>query len=423
MIPRASPDAARSPPSVLVVAGEASGDRLAARIARSLSTHGVRCFGMGGPASSAAGVELVADLRHSAAMGFTEVAARLPAIATAFARLVIAAHQARPRAAVLVDYTEFNQRLGMLLKRRGVPVLWCVAPQVWAWRPRRMTKVARSLDRMAVILPFEAPLWHAAGVDAHYIGHPALDVPAIDRFTAQDRLGLGRTHRNVAILPGSRPHEVRRHTPLMLAALRELARAGMAVEARLLVAASLDVATRRWLVAQATQACVTTVEVDADGGAAEWLGAFDAALAASGTATLECALAQTPPVVVYRMSPLTAAVARRFVRTPFVALPNILLGSAVYPELLDRRAEPLGVARALASVLERPSVFTSSARELRARLAWPPSSSSHAAGDTSAERAASLLFDWLACGVPQPSHLPRSTPRPVSYAPEASDPP
>jgi lipid-A-disaccharide synthase len=408
--------AARSSPSVLVVAGEASGDRLAARIARSLRNEGVHCFGMGGAASLAAGVELVADLRRSAAMGLTEVAARLPAVATAFARLAVAAHRAPPRAAVLVDYTEFNQRLGLLLKRRGVPVLWCVAPQVWAWRPRRITQISRALDRLAVILPFEEALWRAAGVDTHYIGHPALDVPIIDRNTAQTRLGLGRSRPNVAILPGSRPHEVRRHTPPMLTALREIAHAGMAVDARLLVAASLDGATRRWLVAQADRAGVATVDVDADAGAAAWLGAFDAALAASGTATLECALAATPPVVIYRMSPLTAALARRFVRTPFIALPNILLGAPVYPELVDRRAEPVGMARALLSVLERPSAFATSANELRERLARPGP-----AGNTASARAASLLSDWLGSHVPQRSRPPHGIP--PQYPAPASDPP
>jgi lipid-A-disaccharide synthase len=414
----ASAAAARSSPSVLVVAGEASGDRLAARIARSLRDDGVRCFGMGGPASLAAGVELVADLRRSAAMGLTEVAARLPAIATAFARLAVAARRVVPRAAVLVDYTEFNQRLGLLLRRRCVPVLWCVAPQVWAWRPHRTTRVARALDRLAVILPFEEPLWRAAGVDAHYIGHPALDLPIIDRNTAQTRLGLGRSRPNVAILPGSRPHEVRRHTPPMLAALRELARAGMSVDARLLVAASVDLATRRWLVAQSDEAGVATVDVDGDGGAAVWLGAFDAAFAASGTATLECALAQAPPVVVYRMSPLTAAVARHFVRTPFIALPNILLGAAIYPELVDRRAEPVGMARALVSVLERPSAFAPWAHELRERLARPNPS-----GPTAAERAKSLLSDWLGPGTAEPSGPPKAITRPAATAFRASDPP
>jgi lipid-A-disaccharide synthase len=384
---------------VLLVAGEASGDRIAASIARRLRRDGVRCFGMGGAASCAAGVELVADLRRSAAMGLTEVAARLPAVVRAFVRLVAAARDKRPRAAVLIDYTEFNLRLGAFLRRRGVPVLWCVAPQVWAWRPRRVAHVARALDRLAVILPFEAPLWRAAGVDAHYVGHPALDARALDRTTAHARLGLGNARPNIALLPGSRPHEVRRHAGHLLAAVSELERRGLAVDARLFASASLDAATRRWLHDAAGRSATRVIDIDAEEGASAWLGAFDAAIAASGTATLECALAGVPPVIVYRLSPLTAAVARHFLRTPFVGLPNVMLAAKVYPELLGHAATPARMAHALRSVFEQRGAYAAHARELRARLAWQPSISSSAttapAGDTTAERIVSLLSPWL----------------------------
>jgi lipid-A-disaccharide synthase len=396
-------DVTRVPPAVLVVAGEPSGDRIAARIAHYLQKDGVRCYGMGGPACRAANVELVADLRRSAAMGLTEVVTRLPAIARAFALLVAAVRHERPRAAVLVDYTEFNLRLGALLKRLGVPVLWCVAPQVWAWRPGRMAHVARALDRLAVILPFEVSLWRAQGVDAHYVGHPALDVAALDRRTARARLGLAAARASIAIMPGSRPHEVRRHARPMLATLKELAGAGMAVEALVVIAPSLDGTTRRWLAARAAEAGVRTIDTDAEGGAVAWLGAFDASLTASGTATLECALAGAPPVVVYRLSALTSAIARRVVRTPFIALPNIVLGSSVYPELLDRDVEPRRMARALGAVLERRPTFESRAEELRTRLSWAAPATPHFApappiGHTMADRAASLLSTWLSSG-------------------------
>ncbi|HMI88563.1 MAG TPA: lipid-A-disaccharide synthase [Polyangiaceae bacterium] len=412
--------ASRASGSVLIVAGEASGDRIAARIARSLQRDGAHCVGMGGPACDAAGVELVADLRETAAMGLTEVVARLPAVARAFARVVALARDVRPAAALLVDYTEFNLRLGTLLKRYGVPVLWCVAPQVWAWRAGRMKQVARALDRLAVILPFEEPLWRAQGVEAHYVGHPALDNVPIDAAVARARLGIGTACPSVAILPGSRPHEIRRHAPPMLATLRELARAGTPVEARLVLAASLDAATRRWVTAKADEAGLPILAADADAGAAPWLGAFDVALTASGTATLECALAGAPPVVVYRLSPLTAAVARRVVRTRFVALPNILLGTGVYPELLDREVEPLRMARALSTVLERRSDFEHRAEELRALLAWKARSSGVGSaapeGDTSADRTASLLSPWLS-----PRARPRSTEPKVWPRPRAHD--
>jgi lipid-A-disaccharide synthase len=184
----------------------------------------------------------------------------------------------------------------------------------------------------------------------------------------------------------------------MLAALDELGRAGMRIDARILAAASLDGATRRWLDTTAADAGVRTVDVDPDAGAGAWLGAFDAALSASGTATLECALSGAPPVVVYRLSRFSAAIARRFLRTPFVALPNVVLGAAVYPELLDRDVEPRRMARALAVVLERRATFEAHAQALRARLAWSPSSprsTAEAVGQSSAERAASLLAPWL----------------------------
>ncbi|MET0591552.1 MAG: hypothetical protein ABW133_02560, partial [Polyangiaceae bacterium] len=300
-------------------------------------------------------------------------------------------------AAVLVDYTEFNLRLGAALRRRGIPVLWCVAPQVWAWRPGRIASIARSLDRLAVILPFEAPLWRNAGVDAHYVGHPALDAIGRheSRFAATTAIAMpagGSSPRpaatpadssatrfaatttprpavpRVALLPGSRAHEVRRHTAPMLAALGELDRAGQRVEARLLASASLDRATRRWLDRAAADAGIAVVDVDPVSGAAPHLRAFDAALAASGTATLECALAGATPVIVYRMSPLTAAVARRLVRTPYVGLPNVVLDAAVYPELLGRDVAPARLATALGRVLERRPAFEPRADELRARL-------------------------------------------------------
>jgi len=257
------------------------------------------------------------------------------------------------------------------------------------------------------------------------VGHPVLDAPPVDRATARARLGLATARPSVAILPGSRPHEVRRHAPAMLGALRELEKAGMPVEARLGIAASLDVATRRWLAGKAEEGGVPMVDGDAETGTAAWLGAFDAALASSGTVTLECALAGAPPVVIYRLSPLTAAIARRVVRTPFVALPNIVLGSGIYPELLDRDVEPRRMARALAAVLERRSTFEPWAQELRARLAWQrPSSQAPGAapeGDSSADRAASLLSPWLSLG--SRSNEPKAAAWPAARAPEVSVPP
>jgi lipid-A-disaccharide synthase len=266
-----------------------------------------------------------------------------------------------------------------------------------------------------VILPFEVPLWRGAGVDAHYVGHPALDPirPGAQSVDPSGVLGAAERHRGgaagnaavtgaaavprVALLPGSRAHEVRRHAAPMIAAVRELGRAGTPVHARLLASASLDGATRRWLNDVARRGGVDVFDVDPSAGAAPLLSEFDASLVASGTATLECALAGATPVIVYRASPLTMAVARRLVRTPFIGLPNIVLRSAVYPELIGGDVEARRLATALGRVLERPSAFEHAAEELRTRLAWAadPQDAAAPRGTTVAQRIASLLEPWL----------------------------
>jgi len=382
--------APRNTKQVLMVAGEPSGDRIAAGVARVLAARGIRCVGMGGAACALAGVRIIADIRASSAMGLTEVAARLPAVLLAHARLARVARDERPSAAVLINYSEYNERLGRYLRRLGIPVLRCGAPQVWAWRRGRLATIGCSLDRLAVILPFEEALFRDAGVDARYVGHPALDVRIRRRPEARALLGLRPDRAAIALLPGSRAHEVRRLGPRLLQSLVELAKMGRSVQARLVVAPSLDPATASWLRDLARSSRVPAIEVAPELGASEWLCAFDASLVASGTATLESALAGAPPVIVYRMSALTAAIARRLVRTRCVGLPNILLGSKRYPELLQEQATPHGMARALAHVLDTRAVLEPLGLALR-RLLEPVSPEL----GTSSQRIAAMMHDWF----------------------------
>jgi lipid-A-disaccharide synthase len=380
-----SPDRA-----VLTVAGEASGDRIAAAVAARLGARSVRCFGMGGAASAAAGIDLVSDLRRTTAMGTVEVARRLPALVAAYVRLKRSSIDRRPRAAVLVDHTEFNVLLGRWLRRRGIRVLFVVAPQVWAWRAGRTRAVARALDRLAVILPFEEKLWRAAGVDAHYVGHPALDVPAADRRDVRQKLGIGLDAEAIALLPGSRPAEVRMLAVPLLEAWATLAGAKRSLCARVLVAPSLDSGTRTWLSRAAERFGVPLVDVDPTHGAMAHLSGFDASIAASGTATLESALSGVPPVVVYRMGMVSAAVAKRLVRTPHIALPNVVLGRRCYPELVQNEVKAPRIAAALATVLGDRQSFADAAHELRRRL------EANLAADrlTVADRCCGLVEDW-----------------------------
>lgn len=342
---------------LLVVAGEASGDRAAAGVVARL--EGVRAFGLGGPALADVGAELVGDMRESTALGVGEAASRAGSVLRAWRRVVRAARTRRPLAALLVNYSEFNTRLAPILHDAGIRVLWYGAPQVWAWRPRRAESLRRSVDRMALMLPFEEALWRRAGVDAHYVGHPAMETRLLDRDTARHALGMTPFAAAIAVLPGSRPHEVRRLLVPMLDAYERVRIDRASVDARVLLASSLDESTRGWARELCLERRVTTFDVDPHLGAMNVLPAFDVSLCASGTASLEAALARAVPIVAYRVGLATELTARLLVRTPHVALPNVLLGRRAFPELLQRDVRADKLAGALADALDqRPALLT-----------------------------------------------------------------
>jgi len=351
---------------LLVVAGESSGDRAAAAVLARL--EGVRAFGLGGAALAGAGAELCADLRESTALGVGEAAVRAASVLRAWRAVVRAARARRPLAALLLNYSEFNTRLAPVLRDAGIRVLWYGAPQVWAWRPRRVESLRRSVDRMAVMLPFEEALWRRAGVDAHYVGHPALETTCLDREAARDALGMTPFAAAVAILPGSRPHEVRRLLVPMLDGYERVRVDRASVDARVLLAAGLDESTRGWARALCAERRVGLFDVDPRLGAMSVLPAFDASLCASGTASLEAALAHAVPIVAYRVGLATELTARLLVRTPHVALPNVLLGRRAFPELLQRDVRADRLARALADTLDHRAKLLTACDEVQALL-------------------------------------------------------
>jgi lipid-A-disaccharide synthase len=370
--------------TLLVVAGEASGDRAAASVVRRL--QGVRVFGLGGPALAGAGVDLVDDMRRWTAMGIGEASLRAARVLRAGRSLLAASRSSRPHAALLVNYSEFNSRLAPRLHSAGVRVLWYGAPQVWAWRPRRLQWLRRWVDRMAVMLPFEEPLWRSAGVDAHYVGHPALETTRLDRETARRALGMTPFAAAVAILPGSRRHEVRRLLGPMLEAYERVRSDRASVDGRVLVAASIDGATRAWMRRTCEERHLAWFEVDPHVGAMSVLPAFDAALCASGTASLEASLARAVPVVAYRVGLATELTARALVRTAHVALPNVLLGRRAFTELLQRDVRAPRMADALADALDRRTELLAACDDVEASL-----------GDVRAPSAtvARMLAPWL----------------------------
>ncbi len=334
---------------------------MAASVVRRLDAA---AFGLGGTELARAGAELVCDLRPIAAMGIAAVAARAPSLARAVAALVSAARARRPRAALLVGFSELNARLSPWLRRRGVRVLWYAPPQVWAWRLGRAPRLARGCDRIAVLLPFEAATWSAAGASVEYVGHPALDrafAPAPDTAFAA----------HVALLPGSRPHG--------------LAPPPASIVARIVRAPSLDDSTSRWIERAARNSGTPVTDAPLD----DALRGCAAAIVASGTATLECAVAGVPPVIVYRTDCLTYAIARRLVRVSHVGLPNLVLGWRAFPELLQSEVRGERIATALSELLSARAAHIESCRTTRAAL----SASLDERG--SPERVAAMLRPWL----------------------------
>lgn len=362
---RVPPDASERR-DLLVVAGEASGDRAAAAVLAAMP--GIKAVGMGGLALSEAGAELVFDLRELTALGVGDVLARAKPVATAFARLVAAIGRHGPRAALLVNYTEFNLRLAAQLKGRGVPVVWYIAPQIWAWRAGRAKQLARVVDKLAVILPFEEPLWQSYGVDARYVGHPSMETPLLERSAARRQLDLTPFAPTIAILPGSRPHETDRLLAPMLEAYELVRRERASLDARVLLAPSLDEEARGRALELARAARVPVHPVNAGAGAVELLPAFDVAFCASGTASLEASLARALPIIVYRTGLATELAARVLIRSDHVGLPNILLGRRAFPELLQRDVTGRRLAIALSKLLDRPEAARAACSEVRALL-------------------------------------------------------
>jgi len=372
-------DATEQSAELLVVAGEASGDAMAAPVVRRL---GVPAFGLGGSALGGAGVELTGHLSKLTAMGVGAVMARGPELIGAALKLLIVASRRRPRVALLVGFSELNGWLGPRLRRLGTRVLWYGAPQVWAWRPGRADTLRRACDRMAVVLPFEEQLWRRHGVDAHYVGHPALERVAGERDRLRVQLGMTPYADYVAVLPGSRPHEVRHHLGPMLAAVNLLRRERGALDARVVVAPSLAGRVAAWIAENAMRAGVATLHSDA----ASVLAAFDVALAASGTVTLECTVAEVPPVVAYRVGPVSAFIAARTLRVENVALPNLLLGEQAFPELLQEAMTAEALAEEAERLLEQRAAFVARCRDVRRVLET---------GSAASERVARLMERWL----------------------------
>ncbi|HYV84796.1 MAG TPA: lipid-A-disaccharide synthase [Patescibacteria group bacterium] len=369
--------AAPRTPRVLIVAGEASGDLYGGLLMRAMAAEGAVTFtGIGGPTMRAAGLAAVADASSLAVTGILEVAARFPLIWAAWRAItqVLDDPAQRPDLAILIDYPDFNLRVAARAKRAGVPVLYFISPQVWAWRRGRLARMSGIIDRMLVILPFEEALYRAASIPVEFIGHPLLDLVRPERTRGQARalLGLDPDRPMVALLPGSRPNEVRAHLGPLLGAARILGEEFRDLQFALTVAPTLP----RAFVQSIMEGCAgprrPPVLVGED--RYDAVASADVAVVASGTATLETALLGVPLVVVYRMNLLTYFLARLATDLPHIGMPNLIAGRRIAPELVQGDCTPERIAAETRRLLTDPDAARTMRRELeevRGRLGQP----------------------------------------------------
>src|SRR5712691_425729 len=364
---------------IMLSAGEASGDLHGETLCRALRAlePNVTLVGMGGPRMEATGMEVVADPTGHAVVGMTEAVGRVPALYGAYRALLRRIRAQRPDALVLIDFPEFNMRLGRAASRAGVRVVYFVPPQLWAWRPGRARRIARFVTRVLTVLPFEGEIYEAVHAPVEYTGHPLLDVLPLDmtREAARERLGLDPAASLIGLLPGSRRKEVDRLLPAMLEAARKLAAVDPRRRFLLGAAPTVDKAQKAQMAMRlraASEAGGPRVEI-VEGLTHELMAAADVLMIASGTATLEAALLNTPMVVCYRVSRTTEWIGRRLALLPWISLPNIIVRRFAVPELLQGQVterlahETLRLLEDSAAITAQRAAF----KDIRGRLGEP----------------------------------------------------
>jgi lipid-A-disaccharide synthase len=362
--------------SLLLSCGEPSGDLYAGALTRALHalSPATKVSGLGGPEFRDAGGELVEDFRGLAVTGLTEAIAKLPRSQKTMTHLFSLARARRPDAIVLVDFPDFNLRLAARVKTLGVPVVYYISPQIWAWRASRIDVIRKVADLMLVIFPFEEAIYRKAGVPVEFVGHPLVDIakPASSREAFLSNLGLAPDAPTVAVLPGSRPNEVSRILPDLVGAAARIR--SSVPRAQFLIARAPYLDDRLFEPArQLGSAPAVTVAGDTD----TVLASADVALTASGTATVQAAIHDTPMVVVYRVSPLTYRLGRRLVKVDTFAMVNLIAGERIVPELIQDAFTPDAVAKAaveMLTVADRSRQIRAGLARVRAKLGGPGAS-------------------------------------------------
>ena len=330
---------------IWIIAGETSGDIYGARIARELKQLNpeVEISGMGGPAMMEEGLDLMVDSTELGVMGIVEVLKKYPTFKKIFKNLVAEAAEQRPDAVVLIDYPGFNLRYAAKLKELGIPVAYYISPQVWAWHKGRIPKIAKIVDKMMVIFPFEVDTYKETDLDVEFVGHPLAEL-----LSETPRLEE-REENTILLLPGSRFSEIDRLLKPMVQTANELHKKYPDMR--------FVIPTPRPAIAQKIEDVLPSLTKNTDifkidnGKTTDWMARATAAIAASGTVTVQAALLGLPLVSVYRLNPLTYMMATRLVKIPFFTMPNVLTGKVVYEEFVQKQVCPETLVPALEAIL------------------------------------------------------------------------
>jgi lipid-A-disaccharide synthase len=348
---------------IMIVAGEASGDIYGADLVlEALKLNPDLSFsGIGGARMREAGVETLVDSSDMAVVGLIEVVKHFDVIAAAFRKLKHIILNDAPDLLILIDYPGFNLRLAKVAKKAGVKVLYYISPQIWAWRQGRVRKIARLVDHMAVILPFEAPFYEQAGVPVTFVGHPMLDLVTVtlDRSAAAASFNLDPSRKIVGLFPGSRRNEIERLLPVIIDSAAKLKEQFPDIQFILPLASTLADSDILPLMSTANLDVIITRDRIHD-----MIRACDAVISVSGTVTLEIALVGTPMVIIYKLSPLTYQLAKRLVKVPNIGLCNIVAGETVVQELIQDQANSEAIAAEIGKLLNDTEYHAKVVRKL-----------------------------------------------------------
>ena len=370
----------------MLVVGEASGDAHGAQLVEALHKRDatLKVFGVAGEQLGRTNFEALFSVAHLTGMGLVELAGNLKNLWRAYALLKRALKERRPSLLVLIDFPDFNLRLARFARSLRIPVLYYVSPQVWAWRKGRVRQIARWVDHMAVIFPFEVPFYARHGVKVSFVGHPLLEMVQVNqsREAILAKIGLDPAKPTIALLPGSRHDEVRRHLPLMRDAAARL-RQERDMQFFCVRASTIDTAEVASALRHPTLQ-IPVIEADRY----DAVHAADLVWTASGTATVEIALLGRPMIIIYRVSWLTYHLARLLVRVDHIGMVNLIAGERLVPELVQNDANParlVAESRILLDDREVRSHITANLSKLRERLGTPGA----------AQRVADLAFAMM----------------------------